>query len=71
MRNPENLLGERMGSFVRASTAKIVEINRRYAKPRITMSRGVKFALLMLQLYLFLLVVLLGYKFWTIIHGGV
>ena len=34
------------------------------------MSAGVKFALLFLRLYLIFLVVLLAYKFWTIVHGG-
>jgi len=51
-------------------TRKIREINQKYSQPKITMSPGVKFALLMLRLYLILLVVLLGYKFWTIIHGA-
>jgi hypothetical protein len=46
---------------------KIREINRKYEKPRITMSRGVKIALLFLRIYLILLVLLLGYKFWTLL----
>jgi hypothetical protein len=47
---------------------KIREINRKYATPRITMSRTVKFSLLMLRLYLVFLVILLGYKFWTMLQ---
>ena len=38
-------------------------INRRYAKPRLAMSAAVRWALLILRLYLLLLVGLLGYKF--------
>ena len=45
---------------------KIREINRRYAKPRIKMSRGVRFALLMLRLYLIFLVLILAYRFITL-----
>ena len=45
---------------------KIMEINRRYAKPRIRMSRGVRFALLMLRLYLIFLVLILAYRFITL-----
>ena len=48
----------------------ITRINQRYATPKIKLSKGAKFALLFLRLYLIFLVVLLGYKFWTIVHGG-
>ena len=44
---------------------KIREINQRYSKPRIKMSSGVGFALLMLRLYLIFLVLILVYKFIT------
>jgi hypothetical protein len=46
---------------------RIREINRRYATPRIAMSSTVRFALLVLRLYLFTLVGLLVYKFITIL----
>ncbi|VVB65870.1 Uncharacterised protein [Candidatus Gugararchaeum adminiculabundum] len=46
---------------------KVREINRKYATPRIRMTRGVKIALLFLRLYLILLVLLLGYKFVTLL----
>ena len=46
---------------------KIREINRRYAKPRITLSRGTRLALLALRLYLIALVILLAYKFFTLL----
>jgi hypothetical protein len=64
---PKTLFGERIGSIFRGWTDKIHEINKKYEKPRITMSRSVKIALLFLRIYLVLLVVLLGYKFWTLL----
>jgi hypothetical protein len=62
----EQVLGIRIGSIVRGWTGTITAINRKYATPRIRMSRGVKVALLFLRLYLVFLVLLLAYKFWTI-----
>jgi hypothetical protein len=61
------MFGERIGGVVRGWMDKIREINKKYEKPRITMSRGVKIALLFLRIYLILLVLLLGYKFWTLL----
>jgi hypothetical protein len=63
----ETVFGERIGSVFRGWTTKIREINKKYEKPRITMSRSVKIALLFLRVYLILLVLLLGYKFWTLL----
>jgi hypothetical protein len=60
--------GGRMMMVVHGWLEKIREINRKYATPRITMSRTVKFVLLMLRLYLIFLVILLGYKFWTMLQ---
>ena len=54
-----------MRNMLRVSIEKIREINRRYSNPRIRMSRGVRFALLMLRLYLIFLVLILAYKFAT------
>ena len=68
----EHIFGSRVGSIIRRWTGKISEINRRYATPKIRMSRGVKFALLILRVYLIFLVLLMGYKFWTMLgQGGV
>ncbi len=53
--------------FFRNSYMKIGEINRKYETPAIEMSRGVKFALLSLRLYLIFLLVLLAYKFATML----
>jgi len=46
---------------------KIRAINRRYAKPRIKMSVATRVALLILRLYLVSLVLLLAYKFLTLV----
>ena len=54
-----------MRNILKTSIQKIREINRRYSKPRIKMSKGVRFALLMLRLYLIFLVLILAYKFAT------
>jgi hypothetical protein len=62
--------GMRIGSMIRGWTEKIHEINKKYGKPRITMSPAVRYSLLFLRLYLLLLVVLLGYKFWTMMQSG-
>ncbi len=45
----------------------IDEINRKYATPQIKMTRNVKTALLLLRVYLLLLVLLLAYKFFTML----
>lgn len=63
----EGIAGARIRGVIHGWIDKIAEINRKYATPRITMSRGVRLALLFLRLYLILLVVLLGYKFWTML----
>ncbi len=63
----ERIFGVRIGSVFQGWIDKIREINKKYEKPRITMSRSVKIALLLLRIYLILLVVLLGYKFWTLL----
>jgi len=57
----------RASEAVRRQYSVIAEINRKYATPRITMSRWVKISLLFLRLYLIFLVILLGYKFLTLL----
>ncbi len=57
--------GTRRPGPLRRGIDKVHEINRKYAKPRIKMSRSVKFALLMLRLYLFFLVGLLVFRLVT------
>ena len=56
-----------IGSMIAGHVAKVREINRRYATPRLQMSHTVRLALLMLRLYLFVLVGLLAYKFITVL----
>ena len=63
----DGVFGMRIGSIIRGWVDKIHEINKKYENPRIKMSRGVRIALLFLRLYLILLVLLLGYKFWTLL----
>ncbi len=48
--------------------SQIREINTRYSKPNIQMTRLVKVCLLFLRFYLFLLVGLLVYKFITVVN---
>jgi len=57
----------RMRDFLGRQYSVITEINRKYATPRISMSPWVKFSLLLLRLYLIFLVILLGYKFLTML----
>ena len=54
-----------MRNILQEAARKIREINRKYTKPRIKMSLGVRLALLMLRLYLIFLVLILAYKFFT------
>ena len=46
----------------------IAEINKRYSKPSIKITKPVRFALLCLRIYLFVLVGLLVYKFFTLVR---
>ncbi len=48
-------------------TSTIRGINEKYKQPRIKMTRMVSFWLLMLRLYLIGMLVLLGYKFVTLV----
>ena len=57
----------RVRDFLGRQYSVIAEINRKYATPRISMSPWVKFSLLLLRLYLIFLVILLGYKFLTML----
>ncbi len=52
-----------------ALLSKIREINERFRVPHVKMTRGVKFALLMLRIYLLLLVGILFFKFFTLAVG--
>ena len=68
MASGENgLVPGRVREYIRRQYSFITEINRKYATPRITMSRWVKISLLFLRLYLIFLVLLLGYRFLTLL----
>lgn len=53
---------------LRRFATKIREINHRYSRPHIEMSRGVKISLMALRIYLFVLVGLILYKFIIIVN---
>ena len=57
-----------MTSSIYRLVRKFREINQRYSKPHIEMSRGVKISLMALRIYLFLLVGLIIYKFVLILN---
>jgi hypothetical protein len=57
-----------MKNPIKGLVNKIREINQKYSKPRIKMSRPVKIALLSLRLYLIFLIIMLLYRFITLIH---
>ncbi len=59
-----------MLNLIKTSINKVHEINQRYRYPKIHQSGAVKLSLLMLRVYLLLLVVLLVYRFVTIVRGG-
>ncbi len=52
-------------TLVRNFIAKVREINKKYATPKVKLSRWSKVVLLCLRLYLIILVLLLAYKFFT------
>ena len=58
---------KRIRRFFLRRFSKIIEVNRKYATPRIKMTRLTSILLLLLRLYLIFLVVILFYKFYTLI----
>lgn len=66
----QNGIIEPVKSTIANGVAAVRAINKKYEHPRITMSPAIKAALLLLRLYLIFLVLLLVYKFYTIITGG-
>ena len=62
-----DLVLSKIAYFFQYNIAKVKEINLKYAQPRIHMSRGVKLSLLFLRIYLIFLVILLAYKFATLV----
>jgi hypothetical protein len=60
-------LSHALRAIVASQVEHVRAINRRYAKPRLTMSPAVRWALLSLRFYLLTLVGLLAYKFITVV----
>jgi hypothetical protein len=60
---------ETLFSVLRDFVAAIRAINQKYRTPRIVMTPMVKLSLLMLRFYLIAMVLLLAYKFVTIVSG--
>ncbi|MDQ1251498.1 MAG: hypothetical protein QG646_604 [Euryarchaeota archaeon] len=59
---------ERISHVARGWREKITEINRKYSKPRLKMTPVVRASLLALRLYLIMLVIILIYKFYTLVR---
>jgi hypothetical protein len=58
----------RVRGFCERHFSAVVEVNRRYAAPRIKVTPLVSFSLLLLRIYLLLLVGILFYKFYTLVR---
>jgi hypothetical protein len=56
-------------SFLAKHFSKFTDINKKYAKPQIKMTPMVRIALLGLRIYLIVLVLVLVYKFFTLIRS--
>jgi len=57
----------RISSVLKRWRTAIHNINKKYSKPRLKMTPLVKVSLLALRLYLILLVIILSYKFYTMV----
>ena len=54
-----------IGNLIKNTTQEVRRINNRYRVPHAKMTKGVKFSLLMLRIYLLVLIGILCYKFIT------
>jgi len=59
--------GSLLGRTFKGWTAKIREINKKYSQPRLKMTPLVRVSLLVLRLYLIMLVIILVYKFYSVV----
>jgi hypothetical protein len=59
---------ERISSVLKRWRKAIYNINKKYSKPRLKMTPLVRFSLLALRLYLIMLVIILSYKFYTMVR---
>jgi len=60
---------EKSEGFFEKHLSRFVEINKKYAEPQIKMTRMVRIALLGLRIYLIILVLVLAFKFYTLIKS--
>lgn len=67
VKNLQEFYDSGVKKFFAKRFAKIAEINRKYQTPRITVKPSVKLALLVLRFYLLFLVLILIYKFITLL----
>jgi len=58
----------RSDSFLAKHFSKFTDINKKYAKPQIKMTPMVRIALLALRIYLIVLVLVLVYKFFSLLR---
>jgi hypothetical protein len=58
----------RISSVLKRWRKAIYNINKKYSKPRLKMTPLVRFSLLALRLYLIILVIILSYKFYTMVR---
>ena len=57
----------RISSVLKRWRKAVHNINKKYSKPRLKMTPLVRFSLLALRIYLIMLVVILSYKFYTMV----
>lgn len=56
------------GGFFEKHFSKFSEINKKYAQPQIKMTKTVRIALMGLRIYLIVLVLVLVFKFYTLVR---
>jgi hypothetical protein len=66
--NTLKALLKRINRFLARRFSKIIEVNKKYEKPRIKMNLLTSICLLFLRLYLLFLVAILFYKFYTLVR---
>ncbi len=62
-----NIIKKQIKRFFEDNFGKIIEINEKYAQPKIEATLAVKYSLILLKVYLLFIAVLLIYKFITLI----
>lgn len=67
MKNKITKLNEKIKDFYKSNFSKIIEINAKYAQPKIGASRTVTVSLFLLRVYLIFLILLFVFKFITMI----